>query len=813
MIRKKILLSLASLVLFAVAGGAVFLLLAFLYLSNNLPSVEQIASRQIDQSTKIYDREGNTLLYEVSGGEKRTVIPLEEIPQFVKDATIAIEDENFYEEAGVNWRAILRAFLTNLIHGRIVQGGSTITQQLAKNAFLSPERTVTRKIREWILASQLSRNYSKDEILGFYLNEIPYGPTAYGIESASKTFFGKSASELNLAEAALLAALPRAPSYYSPHGNHRDELLNRQKFTLRKMRETGKIDPQQLEEALGTALTFQPPGQAIIAPHFTLSVQDYLVSRYGEDLVRTGGLKVKTTLNLELQALAERAVREGAEKNQELYQGYNAALVAQDPKTGQILALVGSRDYFASSSLPEGCIPGNNCKFEPNFSVATQGFRQPGSALKPFAYLTAFQKGYTPDTVVFDVPTEFVANNPQCPAAPNYLEEETTPCFHPENFDERFRGPVSFRRGLAQSINVPSVKALYLAGLVDTLGTLKNFGITSLVDPSRYGLSLVLGGGEVKLIELVGAYAALAQEGARHAQATILEVKDSAGRILESYHDSESVAADAGDVRLVNDILTDLDERSGLFQGSLALTVFPDREVALKTGTSNDYRDAWALGYTPSLAVGVWAGNNDNAPMQRRGSSILAAIPIWSAFMKEALPKFPADTFLRPSPATAQKPVLRGEYLSGGEAHSILFHVDRRNPEGPPPQNPAEDPQFSNWEEGVRRWVSENPGAGGETMRGTPGAPQIDLHEPKPGISLGNNPVQVRATMRASAPLSRIRVLFNGEPLQEFRGPYAANHEFVWIFSPRSTLLQNELVIEATDDRNRTGSARSILFK
>ncbi len=811
-VKKIFLLGIAAIFVLAVAFvGAIF------YFSQDTPTFDRIANRQVAQSTKIYDRTGEVLLYEISAGEKRTVIPLEEIPAFLKDATIAVEDEGFYEESAIDWRGILRALWVNIRHGRVLQGGSTITQQLAKNVFLSPEQTVARKIKELILAIRLDRYYTKDQILGFYLNEIPYGPTAYGVEAASQTFFGKSAKDLNLGESAILAALPKAPSYYLPWGSHTNELFARQKFILNKMREIGKIDDAELEFALKTEIVFAPQGQGIQAPHFVIAVQEYLVQKYGEELVRTGGLKITTTLDPKLQELAERVVREGAEENKKNYQGYNAALVAEDPKTGEILAMVGSRDYFASSSEPDGCESGISCKFEPNFNVATQGKRQPGSAMKPFAYLVAFKKGYTPETVVFDVPTEFVPNNPNCPLTPNF-EDENPACFHPENFDEKFRGPVNLRSGLAQSINIPSVKVLYLAGLDDMLRTVASFGITTLKDPSRYGLSLVLGGGEVKLVELVGAYAVLAQDGVRRVSATVREVRDSSGRVLEAHTVEGEVAYDPESVRLVNDVLSDVTARAGLFSGSLPLTVFEDHDVALKTGTSNDYRDAWALGYTPSLVVGVWAGNNDNSPMQRQGSSILAAIPIWHAFMAEALKSYPTEAFSRPDPPSPAKPILRGDYLASGQIHSILHYVQKDDPEGPQPVNPAADPQYNNWEAPVLEWARSNLSVFGQLPFGSGatssplGAPQVRIRNPQSGAFMGGR-VDVFADISALSGLAKVRIYLNGALLQELNAAGQTSQQFNWSFMPQVVQLQNLLVVEAVDKGNRSGRAEVILFR
>ncbi len=672
-------------------------------MARELPNPEDFASRRVTQSTKIYDRTGETLLFEIHDEERRTVIPPGEVPEYAKQATLAIEDQGFYDHKAISWRSIVRAFFTNLIKGRFVQGGSTITQQLAKNAFLTPERTISRKLRELILAYWIEKKYGKEEILNLYLNQIPYGANAYGLEAASQTYFGKSAKDISLAEAAVLAAMLKAPTYYSPWGQHRDELESRKKYVLGQMEDLGYIDNEERLRAEGTELTYLPPSAgSIMAPHFVMMVRDYLNQKYGEDLVERGGLKVITTLDVRLQEIAERVVREGAERNSNLYNGRNAALVAEDPKTGQILALVGSKNYFGKPE-PAGCREAVNCQFEGNFNVASQGKRQPGSSIKPIAYITALKGGYTPQTILFDLPTEF-STRPDCPLLGiNYFAPPASNCFHPENFDGRFRGPIDLRHALAQSVNVPSVKVLYLAGLDEVLATARDFGITTFADPSRYGLSLVLGGGEVRLSEMVHAYAVLAQEGKRRDQRVIAAVRDADGALLEEYADRSTQVIDPQYARMINDILSDGNARAPLFGASSDLTTFADRDVALKTGTTNDYRDAWSIGYTPSLVVGVWAGNNDNRAMQKRAGSILAAVPIWSAFLKEALPLYPEEAFAPPDPVVTAKPILDGN-VAPGELHSILYSVSRDDPMGPPPQNPSDDPQFSNWELPIRAW-------------------------------------------------------------------------------------------------------------
>ncbi len=665
-------------------SGWVFLIVS------TLPSPALIENRRVVQSTKIFDRTGTVLLYEIHGEEKRTIILFDEMPQTVKQATVAIEDAGFYSHDALELKSVLRAFLTNLLRGRIVQGGSTITQQLAKKAFLTDERTVSRKLKELILAFQLERRFSKDEILAAYLNQIPYGSNAYGIEAASQTFFSKPARDLTLAQAATLASLPKAPSFYSPYGSHVEDLINRQRYALDQMAASGFITAEDRDGALNEKLVFTKPFTGIKAPHFVIAVQEYLSERYGEDFIQTQGLKVITTLDFELQQLAERVVAEGAQRNEELYKGNNAALVAQDARTGQILALVGSRNYF-------------DVEREGNFNVATQGLRQPGSSIKPFVYAAAFEKGYTPETIVFDLQTEFDTTG------------DPKKSYIPNNYDEKFRGPVSLRQALAQSINIPAVKVLYLVGLSDALKTARAFGLSTLTEISRYGLSLVLGGGEVRLIDMVNGYAAFAQDGIAHKQSLVVSVS-LGDKVLASYRDKQTRVIGAQYARTINDILSDTETRAPLFGASMNLTTLPDREIALKTGTTNDYRDAWAIGYSPSLTVGVWAGNNDNTPMQRKGGSILAAVPIWHAFIAEAFKNKPVETFIKPDTAEVDKPVLKGNYVVDyqfqdqhyPQIHTILNYIDRNDPRGAEPLQPEKDPQFSNWEKPVIAWVAGN---------------------------------------------------------------------------------------------------------
>jgi membrane peptidoglycan carboxypeptidase len=532
-----------------------------------------------------------------------------------------------------------------------------------------------------------------------------------------------------LAQSAVLAAIPKAPSFYSPWGNNVKSLIQRQRLVLQRTYETGRITKEQLDAALAEPVVFSAPtGHGIKAPHFITAVEDYLTQRYGEDILRTGGLRVITTLDWTLQQLGEKVVSEGAARNEKLYGGTNAALVAEDPRTGQVLAMVGSRDYFAPDA-------------EGQFNVVTQGLRQPGSTLKPFIYMNAFMKGYTPETVLFDVPTEFSgsAGCPLVPTAEDFKKSDPR-CFHPQDYEGAGIGPVSMRNALAQSINIPAVQTLYLTGIRSSIQLAQSVGLTTLDEPDKYGLALVLGGGAVHLIDLARAYSVLSQDGILREQAMVLEVRDKSDNVLEQYQNREKRVVDANYARTVTNILSDVSARSGLFHSSLGLTVFPGYDVALKTGTSNDYRDAWTLGYTPSLVVGVWAGNNDNTPMHRQGSSILAAVPMWSAFMKGALATQPPQAFIRPESLPAAKPIFAGQYVENGQAHSILYYVDRADPTGPPPSNPRDDPQFARWEAAVQAWAASHPdvvsGAGSQSSSTPPGPgdfpPLTEEPEPEP---------------------------------------------------------------------------------
>jgi len=680
-------------------GGIIgSLVLAFWAGNLKIPDIQSFNERKTIQSTKIYDRTGKVLFWDIHKNIQRTVVPLDQISRHIKNATVAIEDSSFYQHNGVEPLSILRAIFVDFLSGSMKQGGSTITQQLVKNAYLTGEKSFSRKIKEIILTLKTEKTLSKEDILNLYLNEIPYGGNSYGIEAASQTFFAKKASDITLAEAAYLAALPKAPTYYSPYGDHRDELEDRKNFILKRMLELGFITQEEAGRALKEKVSFiAKADQSIKAPHFSVFIRSYLENKYGKDMVEQDGLKVITTLDYNLQQKAGALVAKYAKENTEKFNATNAGLVAIDPKTGQILAMVGSKDYF-------------NIKDEGNFNI-TLSHRQPGSSIKPFVYATALKKGFTPDTVVFDVPTEF---NSSCnPEGTPIAGTNPDDCYMPENYDHVYRGPISFRNALAQSINVPSVKVLYLAGLKDSLQTIQDMGITTLKDPNRYGLTLVLGGGEVSPLELTGAYAVFANNGERNPVTGILKIEDKNGNVLEKFSPHPQNVLDKNIALLISDILSDNNARSPAF-GETSWLYFPDRPVAVKTGTTNNYRDAWVMGYTPSIAVGVWCGNNDNTPMQKKVAGFIAA-PLWNAFLTEVFKTLPKEEFEKPVPQPEPKPILAGNWLGQAtttsstlQIHEILYWLNKDDPLGPQPTNPESDPQFRLWEWPVQKWAKEH---------------------------------------------------------------------------------------------------------
>lgn len=752
-----------SLVLFGL--GFVFVGSVFAWIAKDLPNPGEVNNRVIVESTKIYDRTASHLLYEVHGEEKRTVIPFSDMPDVIKYATISLEDQDFYSHHGIKLTSIARSILKDIITLDRAQGGSTITQQFVKNTLLTNEKTLIRKVKEVILSLEMETKFSKDEILAMYLNEIPYGSNAYGIEAASQTFFSKPAKELSLDEAALIAALPQATAYYSPYGSHQDALIARKNFALRSMAKLGYITEEQSNAAIEekTLSKISPQKDIIAAPHFVMYIKDYLQQKYGDQAVEQGGFKVITTLDWEKQQIAEQAVREQVEKNAK-WKASNAALVAIDPKTGQILSMVGSKDYFDAS-------------IDGNVNVAIRD-RQPGSSFKPYVYLTAFTKGYLPETLLYDVETQF--------------ETAEGKSYQPNNYDGKFHGPLSMMKALGGSLNVPAVKTLYLVGVNDAVKLAKSLGISGLNDPSRVGLSLVLGGGEVKLLDHVGAYGTLATGGVKHEKTAVLRIESSKGELLEEYKSTpgERVVEEKY-VAMLDAVLSNNENRAWVFGENNPLR-FDNRQVVAKTGTTNEFRDGWTVGYTPSLAVGVWAGNNDNSAMVEGADGVNVAAPIFRTFLDKVLTNYPIEEFPKYNPddeigdgeGKTKKPMLSGklemeenlkvckipdkknEYCLANKYcrdkdvdkkdfvsdHDILHYVDRKDPRGPVPDEPSRDAQYKNWEKAVENWYEKQKDAVvSDPPKDDCKESDFDDYKPKVSLSLPSSTNSSSLTLKVSA--------------------------------------------------------------
>lgn len=589
------------------------------FITKDLPSPKQLESRQVLQTTKILDRNGK-LLFDVYTDQNRTVVPLTEIGDNLKHATIAVEDKDFYKHRGFDVWGIIRA-ATKTAGGNL-QGGSTITQQLVKSVFLTPERTIDRKVKELYLAFRVEMAYPKDKILEMYLNQVPYGGTAWGIEAASEQYFGKHAHDLDLAESALLAGLPAAPSYFSPFAQNPQRAKDRQKLVLERMVAEHYISQSEADSAGAEELKYTESAANIKAPHFVMYVRELLAAKYGENVAAQGGLKVTTSLDLDLQEKAQKIVADNIAKLKPLNVSNGAALVT-NPKTGEILSMVGSRSFFDKN------IDGNV-----NVAVAN---RQPGSSIKPINYATAIEhKLITPATIILDVPTTFGVAG-------------TTP-YKPVNYDGKFHGAVTVRNALGNSFNIPAVKVLALNGVDKMIEQARAMGITTFEDPSRYGLSLTLGGGEVKMVDMATAFGVFANEGERVDLVPILKVEDSNGRVIEQYQPKVGKRVLSAQTSfLMSSMLSDNGARTLEF-GPASELVIKGKTVAAKTGTTDDKRDNWTFGYTPSFLTAVWVGNNDNSPMNPYlASGITGAAPIFNQIMTEVLKNKVNETFKVPS--------------------------------------------------------------------------------------------------------------------------------------------------------------------
>jgi len=757
---KKLFFILTSLI----ALGCLIFIITVAVISRSLPNPNQLIEREVAQSTKIYDRTGENILYEIHGEQKRTLVTLEDVPDFVEKATISIEDKNFYEHGGFSLWAMFRTAITNVLYNRRA-GGSTLTQQFIKNAVLTPEKKISRKIKELILAYRLEEKFSKDEILQMYLNEIPYGSNAYGVEAASQKYFGKSVKDINLAEAAVLAALTQAPSRYSPYGPNKDLLLGRKDYVLNLMAEQGYISELEKDNAKKQEIIFQGPEANITAPHFVMYIKDILASRYGEKMIEQEGLKIYTTLDLYKQKIAEEVIQERTEKYQDSFNANNAALVAIDPKTGQILAMIGSRDYF-------------NDDIDGQVNVAIRP-RQPGSSMKPIVYAALFEKGYTPDTILYDVITNFSTN----PAEP----------YEPHNYNGQEHGPVKIRQALAGSLNIPAVKAIYLADINNVIDLADKLGYTTLYPRNRFGLSLVLGGGEVKLLEHVNAYSAFARDGEISPIVSILKIEDKDGKIIEKYQPEKKKIFESQIARMMNSVLSDNTARAFVF-GEKNYLNLGDRPVGAKTGTTNDYHDAWTIGYTPSIVAGVWVGNSNNDEMTGAADGSVLAAPIWHDFMSRVLGDTPIESFKEPDDYRTGKTIIDGiiplenvlidistgqladsstpSELIGEKAvpsiHSILFYVDKDNPLGPIPDNPEKDPQFLIWEKAIQEWASKNatsslilPSNYNE-LHNSENQPTVKIEVPENNENINSNELEIQISATAPRGISRTEYYING---------------------------------------------------
>lgn len=613
--RKKIPIILAILL---------FLMILYAYTSfifttaYQLPSPTKLTSADKSLTTEFFDRNGK-LLYRLYEGRNRTLVNLKDLPPYLVQATIAAEDKNFYSHSGVDVVAIARAVYANLVYHRL-EGASTITQQLIKNTLLTPEKSFTRKIKEVILAIWTEKTYTKNEILQMYLNEAPYGGPAWGIEAASQTFFGQSSHDLTLAQAAFLAGLPASPTQYSPYGTNPELGKVRQKEVLSRMVQNKFLTQTQADEAYAENLQIKSQISDIKAGHFVMYVKDFLSQKYGQRVVSQGGLKITTTLDLRLQEATEQIVSEEAEKLLPLNVG-NAAAMVTDAKTGQILAMVGSKDY-------------HNEVFGA-FNVALS-WRQPGSSIKVATYATAFKQGFSPGNTIID-------------EAITFKDKWGGPPYSPVNYDGKYHGPVSLRTALGSSYNIPAVKVLNTVGIGDMIQTAKDLGITTFNEPQRYGLSLTLGGAEVKMIDMMTLYGSLSQMGTKKVSTPILKVTDSQGNVLEEYEDQPTPAVSPEVAYLITDVLADNNARAPSF-GVNSLLKINGKTVAVKTGTSDNKRDNWTFGYTPSFVVGVWVGNNDNSPMNPLlTSGVTGAAPIWNRIMNTLLQSSPDEQFTRPT--------------------------------------------------------------------------------------------------------------------------------------------------------------------
>ena len=765
----------------ALLAGILVVVGMFAWYSRDLPSPGKV-QRTTGLSTVLLDRNGEKL-YDIFQQADRIPATWDEVPTYLKQGTVAVEDKNFYSHAGLSTTGIIRALISTIFFHDL-QGGSTLTQQLVKNVLLNQERTLPRKIKEAILAIQVERKYSKNDILLMYLNEAPYGGTAAGVRAASEDYFGVDVKDLDLAQCAFLAGLPQDPNYYSPFIGTAKAYIPRAEHVLTRMREDGYITPAQ-ETAADKELPnlqFQSGGGGLRAPHFVAYVKQLLTDKLGANAVNAGGLTVTTTLDWPLQQQAQEIVKEEVNKAEKLDVSNGAALVV-DPKTGEILAMVGSKDYSATDSAGM------------KFNVTTQALRQPGSSLKPIIYSAAFLKGYTAATMLMDVDTKYPSGDPAKP-------------YDPKNYDGKFRGPVQIRYALANSINTIAVKTTALVGVKDILQLGYNMGISTW-DPStdiesRVGLSLALGGAEVHMTDEATAYATLANGGKRVDLAAILKVTNAQGKVLYQYQPPPPrQVLDPGVAYIISSILSDNQARAMEFGPNSYLYV-PGRTVAAKTGTTDDKRDNWTAGYTNDRVVVAWVGNNDNTPMnQALASGITGAAPIWNRIMRAAIAKLPDTPFVKPDNVdqitidayggglpvdgepTRQECFIKGTEPTGPSAIYQTLKISNHDSSKLAnavevatgdytekkfivfkEDDPVSTDGVNRWQQGIKDWIAGQP----DNSKFNPPTETdnssnqvvINISSPHDGDQVNDNNVTVSGNVVSTADVTNVQVTMNG---------------------------------------------------
>lgn len=810
---------------FIVMGSflAVFILgiaITFAVVVRELPNPKQLSNRPIDQSTKIVDRNGN-LIYNFFGDQNRTLLTADQISDNIKDATVALEDATFYEHSGFALKGISRAVVCRVTKSCVAGGGSTITQQYVKLALLNDtSQTLTRKIKDLFLAIEVEQVYSKEEILTGYLNEISYGGNIYGIEAASQSYFGKTAKDLSLAEAATLASIPQRPAYYSPYGSHLDALFARKDYTLDRMASVGMITQEEADAAKKEAPNVENPNftkkQGLIAPHFAFYVRQQLLafmegdSQQAELKLDTAGYTVTTSLDLETQKLAESIVTDMGPAVVKDWGASNAALTAVDPKTGEVIAMVGSIDYTDSKS-------GNT-----NFANA---LLQPGSSFKPIVYATAFDKDHkhSPASITYDLQTDFGGG------------------YIPQNYNGKFNGPVTNRNALAQSLNIPAVKNLALVGVSDAIATAEKLGISSLTaKPGDYGLSLVLGAGEVRPVEMANAYGAFSNGGIHHDLRPILKIEKD-GKVIKDFTQDEGTQVIEPQVAYqITSILSDNNARTPVF-GSKSKLTLADRPVAAKSGTTNSNRDGWTVGFTPQISVAVWVGNNEAGKTMKKGAdgSVVAA-PIWNRFMREYLKGKPVEQFARPdglteltvdklsgklpndqSPPDQRITDIFAEWQIPKESDDvhIKVQIDKTTGKLATALTPADNietryyirvhsemPDNPNWEGPVQAWAQQNgasdkPPTETDDVHTEANRPTIKITTPKANSTAGD-PITISVDAGGNSPITKVEFFINNVSI-------GVRTEAPWNISyPSGSLPSGSQVITATAT-NQLGLTRS----